>query len=184
VTLPEQALAACARETRRIEQALGPLAKALRFPHGEGLHFTLKFLGEAGEEQVAPIIDRLTYAVNGATQFTVALKGLEAFPSARKPRVVFLGASEGGAPMIRLAQAFEEAITPLGFPANEHPFTPHVTLARVKDVEASREIGERLETLEAIEVARFEVGEVALMQSTLDSTGSRYSALRRLPLGR
>jgi len=183
VTLPQAALEACARESKRVEKALGQLARGVRFPRGEGLHFTLKFLGPTPQEMVAAIRGALEIAAREVEPFSLTLGGLQAFPSSRKPRVVFLGVREGGEPMTRLAAAVEERVAPLGFATEARGFTPHVTLARVKDFKAAPQIGERLATLEAIEIARVEVREVALMLSQLDSQGSRYSALARLPLG-
>jgi 2'-5' RNA ligase len=182
VTLPEDALRACAEETRRVEAALGPLARGVRFPRGEGLHFTLKFLGATPDDQLAPIASALELAARERPPFALALEGLQAFPSARKPRVVFLGATEGSEPMARLAEAVERHVAPLGFPSEGRGFTAHVTLARVKDFKAAPRIGERLQALEAKRVARIEVADVALMRSELDSSGSRYSALARARL--
>ncbi|HEY3448240.1 MAG TPA: RNA 2',3'-cyclic phosphodiesterase [Myxococcales bacterium] len=183
VTLPEEALAACGRETRRVEEALGPLAKGVRFPRGEGLHFTLKFLGPTDEELVAPLKSALEQAAAQVAPFSLVLKGLQAFPNPRRPRVVFLATAEGAGPMKSLAAAVEEHVSPLGFPSEERAYTPHVTLARVKDFKAAQKIGTRIAELPAVEVARFEVRDVALMLSELSAGGSRYTALARLALG-
>ncbi|MGC4121071.1 MAG: RNA 2',3'-cyclic phosphodiesterase [Myxococcales bacterium] len=183
VTLPEDALAACGRETKRVEQALGPLAKGVRFPRAEGLHFTLKFLGPVPEEQVAPIRAALEKAAATVSPFSLALGGLQAFPNPRRPRVVYLATAEGGLPMKSLAAAVEEQVSSLGFPSEERGFTPHVTLARVKDFKAAQRIGARIAELPAADVARFEVKDVALMLSELGAGGSRYSALARCKLG-
>jgi len=184
VTLPEEALAACTLEARRIETALGAkLARGLRFPRGEGLHFTLKFLGATPEEQVGPLRAALEKAAAQVGRpFTLVLKGLQAFPSPRRPRVVYLATGEGASSMKALAAAVEESVSPLGFPSEARSFTPHVTLARVKDFKAAPRIGQRLAELPEVEVARFEVRDVALMLSQLSPGGSRYSALARASL--
>ena len=183
MTLPEAALLSCAQETRRVEEALGPLARAARFPRGEGLHFTLKFLGPTPDERVAQVREALGQAAREAEPFPLTLGGLQSFPSSKKPRVVFLGVREGGAPMIALAQAVERHVSPLGFASEARAFVPHVTLARIKDFKAAPKIGERLQTLAAVEVARVQVADVALMLSELGPAGSRYTALARFPLG-
>lgn len=182
VTLPEEALAACAKETRRVEAGLGAFARGVRFPRGEGLHFTLKFLGPTPEEQLGELEQALTRAAALAPPFPVVLGGLQAFPSPRKPRVVYLGVTEGAAPMARVALAVEQHVAPLGFPTEHRAFTAHVTLARVKDPKAAPKVGERLAALPPVEVARFEVQDVALMRSELSPGGSRYAALARFPL--
>jgi len=183
VTLPDEARARCADEAARVGRALGPLARGVRFPREEGLHFTLKFLGHVPEEQELPICAALAKAATEAAPFPLSLAGLQAFPSARRPRVVTLGVAQGGPEMTRLAAAVERHVAPLGFPTEARAFTPHVTLARVKDFKAAAQIGERIAALRAEEVARVEVGDVALMRSELSPGGSRYSALYRAPLG-
>ncbi len=183
VTLPDEALARCAGETARIGKALGPLARGVRFPREEGLHFTLKFLGYVPDEQEPSIHAALSKAATETAPFPLSLAGLQAFPSARRPRVVYLGVKGGGAEMTRLAAAVERHVAPLGFPAEARSFTPHVTLARVKDFKAAALIGARIAALSAEEVARVEVRDVALMRSELSPGGSRYSALCRAPLG-
>ena len=138
VTLTEDALAACARATRRVEEALGPLASGVRFPRKEGLHFTLKFLGATPDEQIGPLREALEMAAREVGPFWLTLEGVSAFPTAKKPRIVFLGVSEGGPPMTQLAAAVEAHLAPLGFPTEPRAFTPHLTLARVKDFKADR----------------------------------------------
>ncbi len=183
VTLPEEALAACAKETRRVEQALGSLAKGVRFPRAEGLHFTLKFLGPTAEELVAPLRAALEKAAAQVDPFALSLGGLRAFPTPRRPRVVYLATTEGVSPMLALSAAVEQHVSPLGFPSEARGFTPHVTLARVKDFKAAQRIGARVAELPALAVARFEVRDVALMLSELGAGASRYTALARIPLG-
>jgi 2'-5' RNA ligase len=182
VTLPQEALEACARETRRVQEALGPLSRGVRFPRAEGLHFTLKFLGWTPEGSVDSVRKALEAAASEGAPFTLTLKGLEAFPSIRRPRVVFLDVVEGGPPMIELAAAVERNVAPLGFPTEARGFTPHVTLARIKDPKTAARIGERVAALPALEVARTRVGKVSLMQSELSPGGSRYSALAEIAL--
>jgi len=82
-----------------------------------------------------------------------------------------------------LAAAVEDHVFPLGFESEERAFTPHVTLARVRDFKSAQRIGERIASLPADDVARFEVRDVALMLSELGPGGSRYSALARVGLG-
>jgi hypothetical protein len=88
-------------------RAPGPLARGVRFPREEGLYFTLKFLGHVPEEQELPICAALAKAATEAAPFPLSLGGLQAFPSARRPRVVYLGVAQVGPEMTRLAAAVE-----------------------------------------------------------------------------
>lgn len=183
VTLSEDALARCAEETARVERALGPFAHAVRFPREEGLHFTLKFLGAVPEDQESALRGALDLAGREAPPFALELGGLEAFPSAKRPRVIYLEAPKGGPEMTRLAAAVERHVAPLGYPTERRAFTPHVTLARVKDPRSAQRVGERVAALPARKVAELEVREVSLMRSVLSPGGSHYSALYRARLG-
>jgi RNA 2',3'-cyclic 3'-phosphodiesterase len=182
VTLPEAALEACTRETARVASALGPFARGVKLPRAEGLHFTLKFLGWTPEEQAETIRSALERAAAEHAPFPMILKGLQAFPSTKKPRVIFLDVSEGGPAMSALAASVEKHVAPLGFPSEDRGFTAHVTLARVKDPKLAPRVGERIAALEPVEVARVDVKDVVLMLSELHPTGSRYTALARLAL--
>jgi 2'-5' RNA ligase len=177
VTLPEKTLEACAKERGRVEAALGPLAKGVRFVRPEGLHFTLKFLGWTPEPTVPALVAGLEEVASRLPPFPLWLEGLEAFPSVRRPRVVFLEVGEGAEPMARLAALVEEALAPLGFPAEQRGFTPHVTLARIRDPRFAAAIGESVGALAPRPVSSFEVTRVSLIRSELSNTGSRYTEL-------
>jgi 2'-5' RNA ligase len=181
--VPRAALALCDAELRRVEAALGPLARALRMERSEKLHFTLKFLGQAAEASVPAIAEAVARAASGSVPFDVTLEGLGAFPDTRRPRVVFLGASEGARPLLDLAAAVEREVSPLGFPSDPRGFSPHLTLARVRDPKQAPRLGAQLVRIPPLKVASFRIVEVALMQSLLGPEGSRYAQLARAPLG-
>jgi 2'-5' RNA ligase len=183
VNLSPDALGACGLELRRVELALGPHARAVRFPRSEGLHFTIKFLGWTPEETLEPIRAGLAQAAAEVPPFEVVLAGLEAFPSIKRPRVLFLGVSAGGEPMRELAARVEERLAPLGFPADRRGFTPHLTLGRVKEPRLAARVGERFAAIPAQEVARFRVDQLFLMQSELSPGGSRYGTRGAFALG-
>lgn len=183
VNLPPEVLAACELERHRVERALGPLVRKVRFPHPEGLHFTIKFLGWTPEETLEPVRAGLARAATLLAPFDLTLAGLEAFPSMKRPRVLFLGVSEGGEPLSLLAQGVEEQLAPLGFPTERRGFTPHLTLGRVKEPQSAARIGARFAAIPAQEVARFRVERLALMQSELSPGGSHYLTLAEFSLG-
>jgi len=181
VALPEDALRACGEEARRVERALGRLSQSVRFARPEGLHFTLKFLGWTPEDQAPAIASRLDAIAAEAHPFPLALQGFEAFPSAKRPRVVFIPAVEGGEPLKAIAQRVEEEIAPLGFPTEGRPFVPHITLLRVKEPKNAARIGGKLTGLVAGPRVTLEVRELILMRSELHPSGSRYTPFGIFP---
>jgi len=97
----------------------------------DNLHITTKFIGEWPEPRLQEMKRTLTSVpVKGAIDITV--KGLGWFPNARRPRVFWAGV-EGGEPLRTLARATEQAVAELGVPIEERDYSPHLTLARIRE---------------------------------------------------
>lgn len=145
----------------------------------ENLHLTLKFLGEI--EDPKKIETALKIAVTKSAPFSGRLRGVGAFPSTKRPRVVWAGV-ENPAPQAELQAAIDGALTPLGFP-KEKEFSTHLTLARAKDDVDRVSLTRVLVELERFEGPRFEVDSVELMRSTLTPKGPIYEVIATIPLG-
>lgn len=109
---------------------LRPLAK-LRWTPVENLHITTKFIGEWPESRIGEMKTGLG-GVAFAGPIEIAVRGLGWFPNARRPRTFWAGV-EGGEPLAALARATEHAVAKLGVPVETRAYSPHLTLARVKD---------------------------------------------------
>lgn len=96
----------------------------------EQLHLTLRFIGEADDAVNAAI--RKGLATIASPPFHLTLSGTGCFPSPRRPRVLWVGLS-GSDPLMQLQQKVETAVATAGLPADERPFSPHITLARLRD---------------------------------------------------
>lgn len=96
----------------------------------EQLHLTLRFIGEVDDAVNAAI--RRGLAAIALPPFPVSLQGVGCFPSPRRPRVLWVGLS-GGTPLMQLQHDVETAVVAAGLPPEERPFSPHITLARLKD---------------------------------------------------
>ncbi len=148
------------------------------------MHVTVKYLGEVGVERVAAIEQAVEASVHGARPFTLAVDGFGAFPSARHPRVFWVGCSPD--PGLELLQHHvEERFAGLGFPKEHRPFRPHVTVGRAKDrrnrdAGALRELGGTLPSLEVWQSVT--VRSLDLMESHLDRSGARYELKYRAEL--
>lgn len=155
-------------------EPLRALDVPVKWVRGDGVHLTLKFLGEVPETREAELREALGRARAGARTLPLALGGFGVFPDYRRPRVVWVGVAPDPALEI-LQHRVEQEFAPLGFPTEARAFRPHVTLGR-----ATR--GARPATLGALEAAltRLEftatalVDSVELMQSTLQSGGTVY----------
>jgi 2'-5' RNA ligase len=169
------------RELTRSLHALGSEMRAriptdaLRFTDPEQAHFTLRFLGEQEPDRVTAAV-RAGRAVQGVAPFGVELSSLGVFPNERRPHTLWVGAGQGATELVALAQKLEGELAREGFIAEERPFVPHLTLARVKGRLSSRDLGallaERHPSLGAAQVESF-----MLMESKSHGGGVRYTAL-------
>ena len=184
--------------TRELRQALG-LAQAqtkerlmrrlatdarIQWVRPESIHLTLKFLGDVDEGRIQAMRAALDGTLGQTSRFSVDVGGLGVFPNARAPRVLWIGLADTSHRLSRLAADVEAAFTPFGFPTEGRPFSPHLTLARIK--EQARDVGQALTAsgalTEAVTAGSLAVGSVALMRSELKSSGAVYTRLWEVPL--
>jgi 2'-5' RNA ligase len=156
----------------------------LRWVRPQGIHLTLKFLGETPAGKVAVITEALAGAIGGRRSFRLALGEPGTFGSRRGPRVLWLDVIGDTEPLGELQAAVEEALAEAGFPPEERRFSPHLTLARVRQP-APPGMGERVaRALRTVTPPRaeFDVREVVLMRSTLQPGGAVYERLAAFSL--
>lgn len=168
-------------ETLRAVCQAGGIAPIWSRP--EGWHLTLKFLGPVAADRVVLLRDRLPVCAARHGALTIHFTGFGAFPSPKRPRVLWIGveADEGTAALGTLAREIDEMTAALGYPADTHPFSPHLTVARV----TSRPVPELVTWLERPQpgrLATMRVEQVALMRSEAGSGGSIYTPVAVFPL--
>jgi len=176
-------------------EASAPVAHAietLRRP-GDGvawvrpatLHFTLRFLGEIAAERVDAVSRAASMAARDVVPFRARMGPTGMFPNEKRPRILWLGLDEGGQRMRALAARLDEALGHAGFGPADQPFSPHLTLGRVRDdVQAHDAIAAF--TQAAFPKESFDVEELVVVRSTLDPRGARYEPVARIrlePLG-
>ncbi|MBM2824357.1 MAG: 2'-5' ligase [Dehalococcoidales bacterium] len=149
------------------------------------IHLTLKFLGNVAVER----IDEITMAMMEATQniapFQLEVKELGAFPNLNRVQIVWVGISGELDKLSQLQQLLETNLSQLGFPTEARPFTPHLTLARLRD-QASPEERQRLGKLiasTAFEGGIIKVESIGLIRSELTRAGAIYSRMTLAGLG-
>jgi RNA 2',3'-cyclic 3'-phosphodiesterase len=180
ILLPDALRAALATEIERLE----PPARGVGWVVAENLHLTLKFLGGVEPEHLERVVAALQATAAAATPFELALRGLGAFPSPTRPRVIWAGAHRGGEAVAALAARVDDALGPLDFPREERPFSAHVTLGRLREPRRDPALAEALAAGAEKDFGRFRVEQMTLMRSDLSPRGARYTALAAWPLGR
>lgn len=177
ILLSDDVRAAVAAEIARLRR-LGPRVSWVSPPN---LHLTLKFLGELPADALAEVGEGLAEAVAGAAPFSLHFGGLGAFPDLTRPRVLWVGVDEGSPAAQALQARVDAALTRRGFPKEERPFSPHLTIGRVRDPRRLVELLQAMTRDARLEFGQFEVRGLSLMRSDLSPAGARYTELAAFP---
>ncbi|MDX1690710.1 MAG: RNA 2',3'-cyclic phosphodiesterase [Acidimicrobiia bacterium] len=166
-------------ETRhRLAHLLGdPAALPGRPVHPDNWHLTLRFLGDVGPVGRDRLLGTLGDADLG-TPFGLSWSGLGAFPNPRRARVLWLGVRRGAPELEDLAGRVREAVEDAGFDPEERPFSPHLTLSRLRPPEDVRPLVDRFEAPDAA----MRVSEVVLFRSNLGGGPARYERVETFAL--
>lgn len=174
-----------ARERQRLFRAGKQLREAdlpMRWVEKDKMHLTLKFLDEVRPERAEEVKEAVMRIATKTPALEVSLAGCGAFPTMRRPRVIWLGAE--ATPELRcLKHDLEWELAPLGFEREVRAFHPHITLgraandARAGDFRAFEELAADFDFEAAVKVKT-----VDLMVSHLSSKGARYEKLLAAPL--
>jgi len=144
------------------------------------VHLTLKFLGGVDGDKISPITAAMAEAVQGVSPFSLKVEGLGAFPNLRRVQVVWVGVSGEEDKLANLQQRLESNLAGLGFIPEKRRFTPHLTLARVRDQVSAGEreaLGQIIAETKFEAARSFPVEAVNLMRSQLTREGAIYSQI-------
>ncbi len=173
-------------ETRKaledIQKELKQCGAGVRWVKPGSIHLTLKFLGNIHPAQVEDIALAVAQEVRDEPPITLRAAGLGAFPSRRKPRVIWIGMEGEVQRLTRIQARVENALEPLGFVREKRPFQPHLTIGRVKDRRKLQALIDAMAELKIPEFDSFDVTEIILYKSDLRPTGAIYTKLHRMSL--
>ncbi len=158
---------------------------SVRWVGPEGIHLTLKFLGDVPANRIEQIEQAIAQACAGFPSFSFSVGGLGCFPDARRPRVVWVGVQEERGILKRLQKAIEDGMEKLGFPPEGREFHAHLTLGRTQQRASSgdtRRLGQLVEEMDIGELGRMEARAVSLIKSDLRPTGAVYTRLAEVKL--
>jgi len=172
------------RQMTEVQNGLRNSGVDASWPRPEGIHLTIKFLGEVPEVKLPEIMSSLRSAAQGTDVFRLEVAGAGAFPNAKAARVVWVGFSGDVDQLGRLQETVEKAMTDIGFAREERKFTPHLTLGRIKYIR-SREVWlKALDGIKDVQIAGFDVHAVSLMKSELKRSGAVYTEMGRVELNK
>jgi len=166
----------------KIIHTLKPAGPGIKWVNPEGIHLTLKFLGNIFPEQVNEIKTVMDRIANKHQSFSIECRGLGFFPvKSRNPRVVWAGMEEHPELLV-IQKELDEELAGLGFSQEKRTFHPHLTLGRSRKKTNSRLLIPEIEKYKAIEFGTIAVTKIILFESTLTPEGAVYSRVHESKL--
>jgi RNA 2',3'-cyclic 3'-phosphodiesterase len=160
-----------------VRASFQPLSIDFRWVLPSHLHATLKFLGDVPEAKLDAVFSALTSATAAQLPFVLKAKTLGCFPTPIRPRVLWMGLDDPHHGLDNVYQKLEAALTDVGFPAEERPFHPHLTLARIRRSTSCPPFSALLSTYKTRCFGAIEVDRIEVFQSQLQPTGAIYTVL-------
>ncbi len=159
-------------------------ANTVRWTAPQNIHLTLHFLGNITPNDVAKVTEILQTTAPAYPPFSLELTGLGCFPDMRRPRVVWVGVTGETTWLVKLHRALGQQLKVIDFTPEARPYSPHLTLGRVKKGISQRyltQLGQVLEREqpEVGQLARLEITEISLIKSELKPGGPVYIPLAR-----
>ena len=183
IEIPSQIQNAIANRTSSLQKSLPKPLVSWVIP--QNIHLTLKFLGAISQENLERFEKLLQLETVSHKSFTMVVEGLGVFPSARRPRVIWIGIKAPPA-LIDLQGRIEMATAKLGYPPEERTFSPHLTIGRIGQNNTAvdmKNISLILKKTSARNFGIVTVNELSIFKSDLIPSGPIYTRLYALPLG-
>ena len=166
----------------RVQNRLRKLIEGdIRWVRPEGIHLTLKFFGDISGGDVANIATVVEKAAEEERPFSLAIGGAGVFPDPHRPRVLWLGMNGDVERLLAFQKGLEQALLQIGFPREQRPFRPHLTLGRIKTSRGLIGLAGALEKGEEYTAGRFVASGLSLIQSELTPRGAVYTKLKWFP---
>lgn len=147
--------------------------------HPRSWHVTLRFLGSTAADELDRVAGLIGARLIDQDPFQMSFGGLGAFPRPERATVLWLGVDRGAEAARELAAICEEAVQHVGFAAEDRPFHPHLTLARIRPQERVTDLIERIGFFPGTQ----EVDNVTIYRSTTGRGGAEYTVLGQIPIG-
>lgn len=179
IELPE----AIRRKIEEVQKDLKLSHADMRWVSPEKIHLTLKFFGSIDESRIDPIVKSIGGPTQTSSPFSLAVRGMGAFPHLKNPRVIWMGLVDEKEILPSFQRELEKELRKIGFESEDRPFHPHLTLGRMKSNQGRDELIGRMEKYREEQFGDFQVEKVVLLKSDLRPSGPIYTPLKELRLG-
>lgn len=157
----------------------------VRFPQvsaswsrAENIHLTMKFFGNVDKSRIEKLSTALQCAAEKIRPFEIEVNGCGAFPPLGSPKVLWIGTTDKSGSLVGLQREIEDASAAEGFPRDSRLFHPHLTIARIRQRQGSRALGDAHKAMQFKQTG-MSVSEIVLFRSELSNNGSNYSVISR-----
>ncbi len=180
IELPETVRQKLDAIEKDIQSRAGETARrAVRWVPASNMHLTLKFLGEVSTANLQTLARMMQNEASKHSHFEMTIGELGAFPNVRRPRVIWIG-TEAPAELSALQKSIEAETQKLGYPVEERPFSPHLTLGRISQnahPDEVTQVARALTEMKIGELGRVQVERIHLFRSDLHPSGAIYTSL-------
>lgn len=149
----------------------------------EKIHLTLKFLGNTDDSLIQRIKEQITKKLSHYTAFYIKIVGVGCFPSEKRPRVLWIGI-ENSDILRSMQKDIDTEVAGFGFPLEERPFSPHLTIGRVRSQKGIAEMLRRFAEFRTADFGEAEVKSMHIMKSELKPAGAEHTSIAEIPIGR
>ena len=168
-------------EVRQAQMKLIASGAEVRWESHDKFHITVKFLGNVEERSLPAVLSTINSIAGRFTAFQVVYENLGCFPTARSPRVIWIGCRNDDGTLASMKKELDGALEPLGFEIEDRDFRPHLTLGRVK---GQRKIEDLISMVKNINFGprTAMIDSIIVVKSDLRPGGSLYTSLQRTRL--
>ncbi len=182
IELPQELKLALSRLQEKLKSTC---SVPVRWVDPGNIHLTLKFLGDISPDITSRITSALENAAQGTHPFSIEASGLGVFPNMERIQIIWVGLAGELERLGQLQKRIEACLIPLGFPSETKPFTPHLTLARVRDYARRDErlaLGEIIAGMSFEQRYKINVNAILLIKSQLTREGPIYTRISTIVL--
>ena len=148
----------------------------------EKIHLTLKFLGNTDDLLIPKIKERTSKKLSHYNAFYIRIVGVGCFPSEKRPRVLWIGV-ENSEDLKNIQKDLDAEVAEFGFIPEERPFSPHLTIGRVRSQKGIAEMLRRFNEFRTADFGAFEVKSIHIMKSELKPAGAEHTSIAEIPIG-
>ena len=172
------------KKVAELQRELRGTLPTINWVHPESIHLTLKFLGYIAPAMVEQLLTAIEPIRKRQTSIMVEIQGLGVFPHIHRPRILWIGCTGDMPSLLNCVSRIEGTLEAFGFPPEEKPYHPHLTLARIKH--DNSKVGNLLAHSGLLEQPRslgpWHIDRITLFRSDLSPKGVAYTALWTVPL--